>query len=115
MLTKLINLPRKLSLKLLWVYQTYITKLAGNNCRYYPSCSEYARLQFKNNPLPFAFYASAKRILSCNQLFIGGIDYPKLLKVNEKPSTIRVKSIKYWLVPDKEGHYHIIKNFFYKG
>ena len=102
-------------LKLMWFYQKFLTLLGFGSCRYYPSCSEYARLNFVNNSLSSAFYHSFTRILRCNQLFEGGIDYPLLNKLVEKPTKLDVAAVKYWLVPNKKNRYYIIKNFLFKG
>lgn len=106
---------RKLLLKLLWLYQKFFTLIGFGSCRYYPSCSEFARLNFENNSISSAFYHSLTRILRCNQLFDGGIEYPLLDKLRIKPVKLRVETIKYWLVPDSKNRYYIIKNFSYKG
>lgn len=108
-------LIRKFLLKLLWLYQKFFTLIGFGSCRYYPSCSEYARLNFQNNSISSAFYHSFTRILRCNQLYDGGIEYPTLDKLRLKPTKLGVDSIKYWLVPDKKNRYYIIKNFSYKG
>jgi len=102
-------------LKLLSFYQRFITVIGFGSCRYYPSCSEYARWQFEENSIPSAFYHSFTRILSCNQMFPGGIDYPILDKLCHRPTKLARDSIKYWLVPNKKDHFFIIKNFDYKG
>jgi len=106
---------RKILLKILWVYQKFFTLIGFGSCRYYPSCSEYARIHFENNSISSAFYHTLIRILRCNQLFIGGIEYPKLNKLILKPKILDVDSIKYWLVPDKKNRFYIIKNFSFKG
>ena len=106
---------RKLLLKLLWLYQKFFTLIGYGSCRYYPTCSEYARLNFENNSISSAFYHSFTRILRCNQLFEGGIEYPLLDTLTCKPQKLDVDSIKYWLVPNKKNRYYIIKNFSYKG
>jgi len=105
---------RKSLLKLLWLYQKFFTLIGYGSCRYYPTCSEYAKQQFEENPLHTAFYYSAKRILSCNQLFPGGIDYPELRCFCEKPKDLTINSVKYWLVPKANKRFHIIKNFTFK-
>jgi len=102
-------------LKLLWLYQKFFTLIGFGSCRYYPTCSEYARLNFENNSISSAFYHSFTRILRCNQFFEGGIEYPLLDKLQLKPAELDVDSIKYWLVPNKKDRYYIIKNFSYKG
>ena len=106
---------RKLLLKLLWLYQKFFTLIGFGSCRYYPTCSEYARINFENNSLLTAFYNTFTRILRCNQLFDGGIDYPLLNKLCCKPKKLDIDSIKYWLVPEKNDRFYIIENYFYKG
>ena len=106
---------RTFLLKILWLYQKFFTLIGYGSCRYYPSCSEYALINFKYNPLLTAFYNTFTRILRCNQLFDGGIEYPLLKKLYCKPANLEIDSIKYWLVPNKKNHYYIIKNFSYKG
>jgi putative membrane protein insertion efficiency factor len=106
---------RKVLLKALWLYQKYFTLLGFGSCRYYPTCSEYAKWQFEENPLHIAFYQSALRILRCNQLFPGGIDYPEKRCLCEKPKDLNLNSVKYWLVPKADKHFFIIKNFRFKG
>lgn len=90
----------------------YISKMLPANCRYYPSCSEYGKWQFEFNRPDKAFAQTTLRILRCNQLFAGGIDYPlvkyrkpKLLKLCQKTK------IKYWIVPQKETYFFIVKAF----
>lgn len=103
-------------LKLLWFYQKFISVIFGYGaCRYYPSCSEYAKQQFENNPLHLAIYYATKRILTCNQMFPGGIDYPYLHKLQENPANLTIDKVKYFLVPAPDKRYHIIKNFKFKG
>lgn len=106
---------KKLLLKLLWLYQKFFTLIGYGSCRYYPTCSEYARLNFENNSISSAFYHSFTRILRCNQLFDGGIEHPTLDKLSLRPTNMGVDSIKYWLVPTKKNRFYIIKNFSYKG
>jgi len=106
---------RKILLKFLWLYQKFFTLIGFGSCRYYPTCSEYARINFEYNSLLTAFYNTFTRILRCNQLFDGGIEYPLLKKLCIKPKKLNVNSIKYWLVPEKNDRFYIIKNFSYKG
>ena len=98
----------------------YISKLLPANCRYYPSCSEYAKWQFEFNAPHKALAASTLRILRCNQLFDGGIDYPVVtytppkyltsLNLNHYCGKIKIL---YWLVPKETGRpsYYIVKDF----
>jgi len=98
----------------------YISRMLPANCRYYPTCSEYAKWQFEFNAPHRALAASTLRILRCNQLFAGGIDYPvvrfrpamtiKSLYINDFCGKIKVS---YWLVPQDESRslYYVIKDF----
>jgi len=98
----------------------YLSKMLPANCRYYPTCSEYAKWQFEFNPPHRALFASTARILRCNQLFAGGIDYPVVhfqppspaisLGINDFCGKIKVI---YWLVPQGESQtlYYVIKDF----
>ena len=102
----------------------YISKMLPANCRYYPTCSEYAKWQFEFNAPHKALAASTLRILRCNQLFKGGIDYP--LVDYTPPSPLNLLDfnrfcgkivITYWLVPKLQddgkemGQYYVLKDF----
>ncbi len=101
-----------LLLNLIKFYQRFLTNFAYGSCRYYPTCSEYAKREFQYNNVFLAFFNSSKRILSCNQLFQGGIDYPIVSKVKLKFHT-KINKIDFWLVPIAKGEtrYYLIKNF----
>ncbi len=77
-------------------YQKYLSFFSYGSCRYYPTCSQYAIWQFENNTFFKAIYFTITRILKCNQLFRGGIDYPviKLIRHNN----INFKKIKYQII-----------------
>jgi putative membrane protein insertion efficiency factor len=82
------------------------------SCRYYPSCSEYAKWQFQFNRVDKALTQTTLRILRCNQLFEGGIDYPvvkykkpKLLQVSQN-----IKKIEYWIVPKEKDLFYVLKD-----
>jgi putative membrane protein insertion efficiency factor len=106
---------RKIFLTFLKIYQKFFTLIGFGSCRYYPTCSEYAKIHFENSPISTAFYHTFIRILRCNQLFEGGIDYPVIKQISLCPKKIAFSEIKYWLVPNEKNHYYIIKNFAYKG
>ncbi len=86
----------------------YISKMLPGNCRYYPTCSEYAKWQFEFNAPLKAVVASTLRILRCNQLFDGGIDYPvvtyvppKLMNLLDFNRLCGKMKIIYWFVPTR--------------
>ena len=110
-------------MKKLWLtpikgYQ-YISKMLPASCRYYPTCSEYASWQFEYNAPHKAFWATSKRILSCNQLFKGGVDYPLVDFVPPRHPLMYTFNrdcgkidIRYWLVPHpKNKRYYVLKDF----
>lgn len=105
---------RKLILLFIKVYQKIFTLFGYGSCRYYPTCSQYSKMQFEKNSLYKAFYLTIVRILKCNQLFDGGFDHPVISvknidkKINSKLTS---KDIKYWLIPKGKDKYYLIKNF----
>ena len=91
----------------------YISRMLPASCRYHPTCSDYALWHFETNRLDLAIISSTSRILRCNQLFAGGIDYPVisykpplLLKLHR--GKIRVK---YWIIPKEKNKYTVIKDY----
>jgi len=96
----------------------YISRMLPANCRYYPTCSEYAKWQFEFNSAHKALLHTTARILRCNQLFAGGIDYPVVVYTPPKGWLLRnpngfygkMKLI-YWLVPKESTYYYVIKDF----
>jgi putative membrane protein insertion efficiency factor len=95
----------------------YISRMLPGSCRYYPTCSEYAKWQFAFNAPHRAFIASTWRIARCNQLFPGGIDYPVVhWRAPTCPYVCAALSsiptdIAFWLIPKDPGHYYVIKMF----
>lgn len=95
-------------------YKKYISPINPPSCRFYPTCSCYADTQFRfQNPL-LATIKTLLRILRCNQLFNGGIDYPvvkykiqntKILNTNKKQ-----KNIDFWLIPKDKNNFYVIKS-----
>ena len=65
-------------IKIIKFYQKFISIIAPNKCRYIPSCSEYSIQQFEHNNFLIALFKTITRILSCNQLFVGGFDFVEI-------------------------------------
>ncbi len=110
----------------------YLSRMLPGSCRYYPTCSEYAKWKFELDRPDRALFSTILRILRCNQLFEGGIDYPlirytppRLLSLDNpvyrkkeegsdrhSPNLPDSKiAIKYWIVPAKGDLYYIVKEF----
>lgn len=96
------------------VYKMFISPLLGQNCRYYPSCSSYASWLLENENFLKASVAIISRILRCNQLFSGGIEYPvikkNIAKNNLLPNPKSIKFPSFWLVPCENKKFYLIKN-----
>ncbi len=110
--------------KILRFYQKYLSVFSYGSCRYIPTCSEYSRWQFENNSFFKAIYFTITRILSCNKLFEGGFDYPKvkcyknpfyLIRSHKAYMPEDFKNIKYWYIPIKNKNLCLVtKNWEYK-
>ncbi len=96
---------RRVAVAFVRFYQKFISPVTVGSCRYYPSCSEYAIWQFETNGFFRALLSSILRILRCNKLFIGGIEYPKVHFVPPKitPKIYEIPThIKYFIVPQND-------------
>ncbi|WP_115056060.1 membrane protein insertion efficiency factor YidD [Helicobacter mustelae] len=104
-------LAARVPLWLIEKYQRFLSPLFPGTCRYYPGCSEYAAWSFKNQHFLPAIWSILWRILRCNQLFLGGIDYPVVQK-RLRPDTFAPCKIAFWFVPLKKSQkkFFIIKS-----
>ncbi len=59
---------------LIRAYQILISPFLGNNCRFAPTCSQYARECFKKFSFPRALWYSSRRICKCHPFHPGGYD-----------------------------------------
>ena len=57
-------------------WQRFISPIYPASCRYYPTCSEYAVLAVEKYGVLKGSFKAFLRILRCNPLFRGGVDYP---------------------------------------
>ncbi len=55
-------------------YQRFISPMLGNNCRFYPTCSEYSRQAIERYGALKGGWLAIKRISKCHPLHPGGID-----------------------------------------
>ena len=66
-----------MKLLLLWVlraYQYMLRPLLGANCRFYPSCSDYAREAIERHGAVRGSLMSVRRLLRCHPFHPGGYD-----------------------------------------
>lgn len=72
---------KRLCLKLIRFYQKYMSKGIVSQCRYTPTCSQYAYEAILKWGVVVGILLGSWRILRCNPLSKGGFD-----KVPDKPS-----------------------------
>jgi putative membrane protein insertion efficiency factor len=65
---------KKLLISLLRAYQYAISPLLGRNCRYFPSCSEYAVEAVQKHGAIKGGWLGAKRVCRCHPWHPGGYD-----------------------------------------
>jgi putative membrane protein insertion efficiency factor len=56
-------------------YQRLISPLIGQNCRFYPSCSQYAKEAVLKHGVLRGVQLAARRIVRCNPWNPGGVDF----------------------------------------
>ncbi|MBZ4193087.1 MAG: membrane protein insertion efficiency factor YidD [Candidatus Contendobacter sp.] len=59
---------------LIRLYQWLISPWLGNHCRFYPSCSEYARQAIERYGVWRGVWLAIRRLLCCHPWHPGGID-----------------------------------------
>lgn len=65
---------QKLPLAIIKFYRNYLSLLKLRSCRFYPTCSEYAREALEKHGVVKGLFKSAKRILKCHPFHPGGYD-----------------------------------------
>ncbi len=55
-------------------YSFALSPLLGNNCRFYPSCSQYASEAIQSHGLIKGGWLTARRLLKCHPFHSGGCD-----------------------------------------
>ncbi|MFH2065826.1 MAG: membrane protein insertion efficiency factor YidD [Pseudomonadota bacterium] len=56
------------------IYQLFVSPILGPSCRFYPTCSEYARQAVLRYGIWKGLSLSCKRILRCHPFNPGGFD-----------------------------------------
>ncbi|AOK30768.1 membrane protein insertion efficiency factor YidD [Burkholderia singularis] len=59
---------------LLRFYKLAVSPLLGSRCRFYPSCSDYAREAIQYHGAARGTYLAARRLCRCHPFSAGGID-----------------------------------------
>ncbi len=68
------NLPAEIAVGIVRAYQWTIRPVIGANCRFWPSCSDYAIEAFRTHGALRGGVLTTRRILRCNPWHEGGVD-----------------------------------------
>ncbi|MFP3120385.1 membrane protein insertion efficiency factor YidD [Rickettsia sp. R2] len=74
----------RILLLLLRFYQYFISPLLGNNCRFHPTCSEYAKEAISMHGSIKGLWLTFKRIIKCQPFCDGGYDTVPISIKNSK-------------------------------
>ena len=67
---------RAVLLALIRVYRLTLGVVIGGQCRFYPSCSEYAEQAIRGQGAVRGSMLAVWRVLRCSPLTAGGVDHP---------------------------------------
>jgi len=65
---------RRLLIILIQAYRYLLSSLLGNNCRYTPTCSQYALEAIEMHGSAKGLWLALKRVSSCHPWHVGGYD-----------------------------------------
>ena len=78
------NIFTKILIKLIKIYQYFLSPITGHSCRYLPTCSEYSVKSLKEHGLFRGSILSIKRISKCHPWGSHGFDpVPKKTDLNK--------------------------------
>ena len=63
------------------LYQFALSPWTGNSCRFYPTCSEYAKAAIEKHGAVHGVWLATKRILRCHPWHPGGVDPVPEIKI----------------------------------
>ena len=66
---------KKVFIKLIRLYQKYVSPMKSTKCPYYPSCSQYGLEAIEKYGALKGGWLSLKRILRCHPFYKGGLIY----------------------------------------
>ena len=59
---------------LIHVYRLTFSSFLGNECRFFPTCSEYALEALDKHGVIIGLFLSIKRVIKCNPMASSGVD-----------------------------------------
>jgi putative membrane protein insertion efficiency factor len=72
--TARLQLPARIGIGLIRLYQLTLSPWLGNQCRFYPTCSHYGIQAISAHGLCKGLWLTVKRIAKCQPLHPGGVD-----------------------------------------
>ena len=63
-------------IRLIRLYQKWVSPAFPARCKYYPTCSEYAVHALRSKGVMIGSLLAVWRLVRCNPWSMGGIDYP---------------------------------------
>tara|TARA_Y100001970_G_scaffold199114_1_gene242216 strand:+ start:763 stop:1005 length:243 start_codon:yes stop_codon:yes gene_type:complete len=66
------NFISKIIIRIIKIYQLFISPYLGNNCRFLPTCSEYFIGSINNHGLIKGLFFGLKRLSSCHPIKVLG-------------------------------------------
>ncbi|HSI42964.1 MAG TPA: membrane protein insertion efficiency factor YidD [Methylotenera sp.] len=70
----MMNILAGLLIKLIQAYQIMLSPLFGQQCRFYPTCSQYAIEVINKHGAFFGTYYTIRRLMRCHPWHAGGHD-----------------------------------------
>jgi len=68
--------PRTVAVAPIRAYQRWVSPMFARRCRFHPTCSEYAVTAVREFGVARGTLLAGWRLLRCNPLTRGGVDYP---------------------------------------
>lgn len=65
---------KRIAILLVRGYQKFVSPILGQNCRFYPTCSQYAIQAYEKYGFFKGTYLAVKRVLKCHPYHPGGYD-----------------------------------------
>jgi len=65
---------KRLLIMCIILYQKYISPFLANSCRFYPTCSQYAKHSLEKYGVIKGIYLAGARLLKCHPFNPGGYD-----------------------------------------
>lgn len=85
---RLTDTPRLVALGAIRLYQLLLSPLIGNQCRFHPSCSNYAMEAIDRHGVLKGTWLAARRLGRCHPFHPGGFDpVPAVRAANVNPDT----------------------------